>query len=60
MTVRRSKLPNDHGLERPMQAYVQKLEERQNATADIPDLTGSETAAELAAIVQLILDANRR
>lgn len=58
---RKSKLPNDHGLDRTMQAYHQKIEERQNATADLDDIeTGTVTLPELAAIVQQIIDANRR
>lgn len=61
MTNRRSKLPSGHGLERPMQAYVQKIEERQNAVADQSDIdTGTITLPELAAVVQAILEANRR
>lgn len=60
MTTRRSKLPNDHGLDRPMQAYIQKLEERQNATADLEDLAGGSALADVIAKVNAILGAQRR
>lgn len=60
MTVRRSKLPNDHGLDRSMQAYVQKMEERQNAAADLEDLDGSAVLADVIAKVNALLATQRR
>jgi hypothetical protein len=60
MTNRRSRLPNDHNLDRPMQAYVQKLEDRQNAAADLEDLDGGALLADVIAKVNAILATQRR
>ncbi len=59
--LKRSLLPSNSGLEPPMQAYVQKIEGRQNKVAGMADIdTGAITLPELAAIVQAMIEAQRR
>lgn len=59
--VLRSKLPADAGLSTPMQAFHQNVERRQLTIAGMDDIdTGTITLPELAAVVQSLIEANRR